>query len=51
MLALPVDSLRLGQYQNQTNLIGQSDDVESDGEISFLIYLRISDKILGYILN
>ena len=28
-----------------------SDDVESDGEIRFLICLRISDKILGYILH
>ena len=28
-----------------------SDDVESDCDIRFLIRLRISDKILGYILH
>ena len=39
------------QSQGQTNHIGQSDDVESDGDIRFLICLRISDKILGYILH
>ena len=35
----------------QLNIIGIFDDVESDGEIRFLIRLRISDTILGYILH
>ena len=30
--------------------MGLSDDVESDGDIRFLIRLRIFDKILGYII-
>ena len=39
------------ESQGQTNLIGIFDDVESDGDIRFLIRLRIIDKIFGYILH
>ena len=39
------------QSQGQTNLIGLSYDVESDGELRFLMRLRISDRILRYILH